>query len=208
MSTFLLVRHAATAVTGKVMTGRNPGVVLTEEGSEEAEALAEYLSQFQIEALYCSPLQRACDTGRPLSKALRIPLRICQSLNELDFGAWTGLTVDKLQAVPQWQRFNNFRSTTAPPGGELMLEVQARMVKLMEALRLQHRMAVLVTHADVIRATVCHYLGMPLDFFYRIEISPASFTTISLNESNVKVLCINQQIQASLHQNHENGRIE
>jgi len=35
------------------------------------------------------------------------------------------------------------------------------------------------SHADVIKALVCHYLGMHLDLFQRVVVSPASVTAIA-----------------------------
>ena len=46
----------------------------------------------------------------------------------------------------------------------------------------------LVSHADVIKAVVAHHLGMGLDLFQRLVISPASSTTLMLPEGGTPVL--------------------
>jgi broad specificity phosphatase PhoE len=39
---------------------------------------------------------------------------------------------------------------------------------------------VLVSHADVIRTLLCHYLGTPLDLIHRLHVGPTSLTIIEL----------------------------
>jgi probable phosphoglycerate mutase len=74
-----------------------------------------------------------------------------------------------------------------------MLDVQRRMIDEMEALRLRHpgEYVAVVSHGDVIRATVAHYLGVPLDLFLRLEISPASVSAIQLGEMDTRVPIVN-----------------
>ena len=194
MATVLLIRHATTDVAGRVLTGRDPGIHLNEQGVREAEGLGAYLGSFPIEAIYCSPLERARETALPISQALGLPVRICENLNEFDFGVWTGSSVERLD-TPQWQRFNRLRSVASAPGGECMLEIQTRMVKLMEGLRSQHGISALISHGDVIRAALCYFLGTPLDLYDRIKIDPASISTVLLEENGISVLGMNQRIK-------------
>ena len=49
----------------------------------------------------------------------------------------------------------------------------------------------IVSHGDPIRAAILHYLGAPLDFFERIEIYPASVSTIDIDERGPRILALN-----------------
>jgi probable phosphoglycerate mutase len=97
-------------------------------------------------------------------------------------GEWTGLSFDQLDARNEWRRFNTVRSMTRIPGGELMLETQARIVTELEALRCRHpeKVVAVISHGDVIKCAVAHFAGAPLDLFHRIEISPASVSVVGL----------------------------
>jgi broad specificity phosphatase PhoE len=53
---------------------------------------------------------------------------------------------------------------------------------------------VLVTHADIIKSLVSYVLGLPIDAWPRLEISPASITTIVLGPWGGKVLTMNETI--------------
>ncbi len=193
MTTFILVRHATHDIVGRTMVGRARGVRLGPEGVRQAEALAERLEGSSIRAVYSSPLERAYATAAPAAARLSLEVQIADELNEIDFGEWTNRTLADLHDVEEWRRFNMFRSGSRVPGGETMIEVQARMLRLIERLRLGHpgETVALISHGDVIKATLAHYLGVPLDLFQRLEISPASISIVRIERYGPEVLLIN-----------------
>jgi probable phosphoglycerate mutase len=194
MTTFLLVRHAANDFLGRALAGRLPGVHLNDEGRRQAEALAGRLAAAGIHAIYTSPQERAWETAGPLAHRLSLEPRVAPELAELDFGQWSGKTLAELEGVPGWHRFHAVRSCTRAPGGENLLEAQARTVRLLERLCAEHaeQTVALFTHADPIKAALCFYLGMSLDLCHRLEISPASVTTLTLDADGPRVLAVNQ----------------
>jgi hypothetical protein len=82
---------------------------------------------------------------------------------------------------------------TAIPGGEIMLEVQTRMVREMDRMCELHPEShvAIFSHADVIKAAVAHFAGIPLDLFHRLEISPASISVIALDKYGPRILRVN-----------------
>jgi len=46
---------------------------------------------------------------------------------------------------------------------------------------------VLVSHQDVLKALLAHSLGAPLDLFHRIELAPASRSTLVMRKDDVRV---------------------
>jgi len=83
----------------------------------------------------------------------------------------------------------------AIPGGESMRAVQQRVVAALLELneRHLHEIVVLVSHGDVIRAVLLFALGMPLDFYNRIEIAQGSISTIRLDASGIRVLTLSER---------------
>jgi broad specificity phosphatase PhoE len=193
MTTFALIRHASHSLVGHTIVGRAPGVRLSPEGLRQAEALAERLEASSIQALYSSPLERARATAAPLAARLRLEVQIAGELNEIDFGAWTNRTLADLDDLPAWRRFNIFRSGTRIPDGETMVEVQERMLRLIERLCAVHpeETVALISYGDVIKATLAYFLCVPLDLFQRIEISPASISIVRIGRFGPEVLLIN-----------------
>jgi broad specificity phosphatase PhoE len=193
MTTFALIRHASHGLLGHTMVGRAPGVPLSPDGVREAERLAERLEGSGVGALYSSPLERARATAAPIAARLRLRVQIADELNEIDFGDWTNRTLTDLHDLEEWRRFNLFRSSSRIPNGEAMMDVQARMLRLIERLCSVHPdlTVALVSHGDVIKATLAHHLGVPLDLFQRIEISPASVSLVRIARYGPEVLLIN-----------------
>jgi probable phosphoglycerate mutase len=144
-------------------------------------------------AIYSSPLDRAMETAAPVGLALKLPVQVCDAFGELRFGEWAGRDISELEGLAQWQRFNSFRSSTPIPGGELMLEVQARTVREVNRLCVHHpgQSVLIFSHGDVIRALIAHYIGVPLDLFHRFEIAPASVSIVTVGEDNARLLLLN-----------------
>lgn len=193
MCTFLLIRHASHDYLGRAIAGWLPGVHINEPGREEAARLAETLADEGIEALYSSPLDRTMDTAGFIAHRLDLTIHVEESFGEVRFGEWTGATFEDLDRDPRWQAYNRFRSGTRPPDGELLLEVQSRVIAAMERIRDDHPQGTVavLSHGDVIKAAVMYYLGMPLDFLERFEIGPASVTAITVGDWGAKVLRLN-----------------
>jgi broad specificity phosphatase PhoE len=200
MTIFALIRHAEHALVGHTIVGRAPGVRLSPGGSRQAERLAERLESSSIRALYSSPLERARETAAAIAGRLRLEVAVAKELDEIEFGAWTNRTLAELRDLEEWRRFNFFRSGSAIPNGETMVEVQSRMLRLLERLRGTHpdRVVALVSHGDVIKATLAHYLGVPLDLFHRIEISPASVSIVRVESFGAEVLLVNGFVEDGL----------
>jgi broad specificity phosphatase PhoE len=192
-TTFHLVRHASYDQLGRVLAGRTPGHSLNRTGQAEAEALAEALAERPIAAVFSSPLERARETAHPVAARHSLRLAIDPALDEIDFGEWAGLTLDELHAYPAWRRFNAFRSTTPIPGGETMLAVQARALAALIRMRSSYPEGevVAVSHGDVIKAILAHFLALPLDLIGRIEVAPASRSVVVLSDRDARILAIN-----------------
>jgi len=194
VTVFHLLRHGEPAVFGRI-NGRLPGVGLSAKGRDEIAAVAARLADEKIEALYSSPLQRTRETAEILADRLGLPVQYREDVIELDFGEWTGLTPDVIRKDERWQLWNSCRSLATVPGGESMRAVQDRTVKALFDLRENHRdgTVLIVSHGDVIRAALLFALGMTLDFYSRIEIAPASISTIRLDDSGIRVAVLNER---------------
>ena len=194
MAIVLLVRHAAHDLLGRAIAGRMPGVHLNGEGRRQASLLAEQLARAPIAAVYSSPLERARETAQPIAERLKLPLRIAGEANEVDFGDWTNRDFAALAKLEAWRLFHSFRSGTRIPGGELLIETQARIVGLIGRLAERHgrEHIAVVSHGDVIRSALVYYLGMPIDFISRIEVGPASISTLIIDEDGSRLLQLNQ----------------
>src|SRR4029078_11064872 len=96
-----------TAVTGKTLYGRTPGVPLDDRGAAQAEALSERFAAIRLTAVYSSPLDRCMQTMAPLAERHHLDVVPREGLVEMDVGTWTGRplpagrrTPPRKQAIP------------------------------------------------------------------------------------------------------------
>jgi broad specificity phosphatase PhoE len=193
MTRLIFVRHAVTDCVASCLAGRDANVHLSAAGKIHGQRLAHSLKQQGIGKIYSSPQPRARETAEFLGELLGDKVEIAPELDEIDYGEWTGRTFEELRGIDHWRDFNSLRSCTRIPGGELMIEVQARILGLIESLCRRHpaMTVALVSHADVIRGALAHCLGMPLDLVLRLEISPASISMVVMDQCGPRVLCVN-----------------
>lgn len=182
MATIVLVRHATTAATGKRLGGRTPGAHLDAKGIEQAQATAARLAGLPIVAVHTSPMERTRETAAIVAAPHGLEPVVHDGLNEVDYGAWSDKTLKQLRTRKLWPTIQHTPSRVTFPGGESIRAAQARAVEAVEELAGAHAgtMLVVVSHADVIKAVVAHYLGTHLDQFQRIVIQPASATVLHL----------------------------
>lgn len=193
MTTFFLVRHAVTAQTGNRLSGWLPDIHLSEEGARQAEAAAEMLASTRIDAVYSSPLERAMETAGAIASRHDLPVTARTALGEVRYGRWTNKSLKTLARTKLWTTVQRFPSGARFPEGETIRETQTRAVDELEAIRTkQPKNAVCcVSHGDLIRLVAAHYLGVHIDLYQRIVISPASVTIVAVGDDGPRVLAVN-----------------
>lgn len=193
MPTVLLVRHGETDWnrSGQIM-GERP-VPLNQNGRAQAQRLAAFLKARQIQALYSSPVARALQTAEILASALQLPVTTERGLTEIGVGEWEGRYWNDLTEEIARQNFYAIPEDARPPGGETLRETHRRAVAVIERASSWHGTGSLlfVSHADVVRAIVAHYLGFDLRTVRQIRIDHASLTALEINGSTADLLFLN-----------------
>jgi probable phosphoglycerate mutase len=181
--TLLLARHAVTEETGAMLSGRKPGVDLSDKGREQAAALGERLSTLPLAAVYASPIERTMQTAEAVAVPHGLTVRELPGVIEADYGGWTGGKLGDLVKEDLWRTVQRAPSRARFPDGESLAEMQVRMVAALETVVAQHpgEIVVVVSHADPIKSAIAHYTGAHLDHFQRIVVSPASVTVFQLS---------------------------
>lgn len=194
MTTFFLIRHAQCDGVGHVLWGRTQDVHLNEDGVSAACLLAQRITQHRLDAIYSSPLERAVETAEKIARRSGIDtVNISESLNELDFGEWTGETVESLENDPVWRNFNTVRSDTPIPGGESIHDAQSRVVDELKQLSAKHENGnvAVVSHADVIKVALAYFVGLDVDKLDQIDIAPCSVTLLRLDGTHADARAVN-----------------
>lgn len=130
--------------------------------------------------------------ARCTAQAFGIDFLTDARLREMHFGQWDGLRFDEIASNDgeRWQRFTDRFDSERAPGGESFVDVQARAVAALADLPAvaQH---IVVCHAGVIRALLCHALDVPLKLAFRFRIDYASVTLLQLSEDRIDVCYVN-----------------
>jgi len=194
MTQILLIRHAVNDVMKeKKLAGRMPGVHLNDAGRQQAEALAERLKHLPIAAIYVSPLERTRETAAPLAHELGLEPQPRDGLLEVEYGEWTGRSLEELAKLDEWKIVAAFPSGMRFPGGETLRAMQARVVDELQDIAARHPRDIVAVfaHADVIKAALAHYLGVHLDLFQRIVIEPVGVSVVGIGKYGPYVARIN-----------------
>jgi probable phosphoglycerate mutase len=198
MPIFLMIRHGENDYVKKGrLPGRKPGVHLNQKGREQAQALAEKLKDAPVKAVYSSPLDRAMETAEPIAGSLNLPVVPREGLIETEIGEWQDKSLKGLHRLKVWRSVRYTPSHFRFPGGEGFIDTQERIRRELEALRAQHDqkdLIVCVSHADPIKLAVAFYIGLPLDMFQRLNISPASITSLMVGENWSGLLNLNYDV--------------
>lgn len=179
----LLVRHAVTEHTGPLLSGRLPGIDLSERGVVQAEHVAARLAPLPVRAVYASPIERTTQTAQRIAAHHALEVRALDGVIEADYGEWTGGKIADLATTDVWKVVQRAPSRARFPGGESIREMQARTVSALEHVlaKHQHEMVVVVSHADPIKSAIAHFTGMHLDHFQRVHVAPASVTALEFH---------------------------
>lgn len=181
-----LIRHGTNDYVKKgLLAGRLPGVHLNEKGRNEVAALAEALKDTQLKAVYSSPLDRAMQTAQILAKVHGLQVEKRPNLIETALGDWEGKSVKRLSRDKRWRQLQERPSQFRFPGGEWMVEQQARLVTEVQTLCRQHKAKdhfAIIGHADPLKLIIAYFIGLPLDSFQRLGMETASVSTLEFGE--------------------------
>jgi probable phosphomutase (TIGR03848 family) len=200
MTRIVLLRHAHSSANAKaILAGRAPGVDLSDRGRKESQDVAKRLKEINFSLIRVSPMERCAQTIEPLlaqlskSRKAEPIVEVESDLVEVDYGKWTGRKLATLSRDKAWKVVQNTPSAMYFPGGEGLLDVQARAMRaLNSAANTPGKGAkLLVSHGDVIKSIVASVLGTHLDHFQKIVIDPASLTVLDFNGVDYRVLTLN-----------------
>lgn len=190
MATIVLVRHAVTGATGSRLGGRTP-TPLSDEGTRQAEAVADRLAALRIRAVYASPLVRTLETAARIAARHGLDVEELPGVAEFEYGRWTDRPLAGLRRTRLWRQVVGVPSRVTFPDGESFRDVQSRAVEAVEDLVARHtdrQTVVVVSHADVIKLVVAHYAGIPLDLFQRLVVAPTSISVVAVPRSGPPAL--------------------
>jgi broad specificity phosphatase PhoE len=166
---------------------------LTDRGRETMALLARSLAGEAAEVIYTSTVERARESAEILSHVWDAEVREEPRLNESPYDWWVGKTYDELRGDPDFRLYTNAPSRSRFSESEGMADIQARALAAVERIISESdgARAAAVSHSDVIKPVLTHYLGMPLDRMHILAVANASATLLDLGHDPHRVRYIN-----------------
>lgn len=135
----------------------------------------------RVDRLWTAPEQRTRQTAAALADAgvgLVGNIQVVPDVRDLDHGDWRGRRLGEVgtsdpAGIGAWLE----DPAVPPPGGESLLMLRDRVGAWLTGCR-DAGHTVLVTHPAVIRAALVHVLAADPRAFWRLDISPLSFTDL------------------------------
>lgn len=160
---FYIFRHGQTIwnAEGRPQGQHEYPVPLTVQGQEQAQKLAEKLSDKKIKLIVSSDLLRAQQTGEIVAKALNVSIEFDPRLREVDYGILNGLyTIEREEVYPDFKK--SYEDVSVPfPQGESLRDVALRFKSALQEIagRCSNRAIGISSHGHAITALIEELFG-------------------------------------------------
>jgi broad specificity phosphatase PhoE len=177
-----MIRHGRTDWNDQRRIMGREQVPLNEKGREMVEAVAGQLAAEDISTIYSGTLARTKETSRILALAWDAKIIEEPRLDESAYEKWVGKKYTEIKGDRDFELYGTAPSRSNFSDGEGMADIQERVLAVIDRIAEEKRgvKTALVSHADVIKPVITHYLGMDLDTMHRLAIANASVTVLDL----------------------------
>ena len=201
----IFLRHGqAENNTEKILSGRSPGVNLTETGIQQAEQTGKMLELLNVSKIYSSPIDRALQTAEIVGKHCDLEIIPDQRLIELDMGKFTKMPYDEIFAKHGnvFLKFYEGNDEVSENGVETFAKVQKRVFDMVDFVVKNHKNenVVLVTHMDPIKAMIGRVLNFKPEILFELIIANASLNIFKNHDQKFYVTGINVMPSVRFHE--------
>ena len=195
MVKIILIRHGETDWNKEQVFRGKIDVPLNVLGLAQARGVRQALEQVAIDALYASPLSRAFATAQMLVDARRLSVRVEEGFSDIDFGAWQGLSHQKVREE-YGDLYAAWRATphiVTFPRGETLLKVQKRSMAALEHSIKNNpgKTIAVVSHRVVNKVILCTILGLDLSRFWHLKQDTCAINQFEYAEGSYFITLLN-----------------
>lgn len=166
MPRLVLITHGSTDAVRHARFPRDEP--LAERGRREISRI----DRIVTDRIVTAPELRTVSTA----EALGFEAVVDPDLRDIDYAKWRGSTMEELPEtdVLHWLSAPD----AAPHGGESLTALLARVGSWLSSFPEGPDRVAAVTHPAIVRAVIVHALAAPPSSFWRIDVPPASVTTV------------------------------
>lgn len=192
----ILIRHGETEWNTLHRAQGRTDIPLNQQGIAQAQALAEHFSGKRVDLILSSPLCRALDTAKALSRTVNAPIKIAEELTEIRFGIWEGLSFNDIrkdypELMHKWQEYPY---SCKIPGAESPEEVMQRVVPYLKKVIEENpeKTIAVVSHTLPLKVALAAAMGLPFDNMHVFRLDNTGYSELEFRPDGKCILtCLN-----------------
>ena len=185
MVKLILVRHALTVDNQKSRLSGHIDSSISEEGKEQIDKITNYLKDFDIDKIYTTTSSRTKDTVKKLSELKSIEIIEKESLKEISFGDFEGLTFDEIKDKypKEFQDMIEKGYEYKYPNGESLIDSYNRVCIELDNIisNSDDRTILICSHGGTIRNIITYLISNSYKYHWNFKIDNASVSVVEVD---------------------------
>lgn len=195
MVKLILVRHALTVDNQKSRLSGHIDSSISEEGKEQIDKITNYLKDFDIDKIYTTTSSRTKDTVKKLSELKSIEIIEKESLKEISFGDFEGLTFDEIKDKypKEFQDMIEKGYEYKYPNGESLIDSYNRVCIELDNIISNNddRTILICSHGGTIRNIITYLISNSYKYHWNFKIDNGSVTILEIQDGFTVITTMN-----------------
>lgn len=195
MVKLILVRHALTVDNQKSRLSGHIDSYISEEGKEQIDKITNYLKDFDIDKIYTTTSSRTKDTVKKLSELKSIEIIEKESLKEISFGDFEGLTFDEIKDKypKEFQDMIEKGYEYKYPNGESLIDSYNRVCIELDNIisNNDNRTILICSHGGTIRNIITYLISNSYKYHWNFKIDNGSVTILEVQDGFTVITAMN-----------------
>jgi alpha-ribazole phosphatase len=184
MTKLILVRHALTVDNQNNRLSGHIDSVVSEIGKKQIDRLTNYLEKIDIDKIYTTTSSRTKDTIKKIAKLKKIDIIEKETLKEISFGDFEGITFDEIRSnyPKQFQDMIDKGYEYKYPNGESLIDSYNRVANEISKIIFDNKdkTILICSHGGTIRNIITYLISNSYEYHWNFKIDNASITILEV----------------------------
>ncbi len=184
MTKLILVRHALTVDNQNNRLSGHIDSVVSEIGKKQIDRLTSYLEKIDIDKIYTTTSSRTKDTIKKIAKLKKIDIIEKETLKEISFGDFEGITFDEIRSnyPEQFQDMIDKGYEYKYPNGESLIDSYNRVANEISEIIFDNKdkTILICSHGGTIRNIITYLISNSYEYHWNFKIDNASITILEV----------------------------
>lgn len=195
MVKLILVRHALTVDNQESRLSGHIDSSVSEEGKEQIDKITNYLKDFDIDKIYTTTSSRTKDTVKKLSELKSIEIIEKESLKEISFGDFEGLTFKEIENryPEEFQDMIKKGYEYKYPNGESLIDSYNRVCTELDNIisDCDNQTILICSHGGTIRNIITYLISNSYKYHWNFKIDNGSVTILEVQDGFTVITAMN-----------------